>query len=75
MLDFVLTAYNYAKLTFNKYSSHYSKKKYTQPQLFAIIAYKIYNKYDYRTTIDNLNVSTKLQKALRLKTIPHHTTI
>ena len=24
MLDFVLTAYNYAKLTFNKYSSHYS---------------------------------------------------
>ena len=26
MLDFVLTAYNYAKLTFNKYSSHYSKK-------------------------------------------------
>ena len=31
MLDFVLTAYNYAKLTFKKYSSQYSKQKYTQP--------------------------------------------
>jgi hypothetical protein len=29
MLDFVLTAYNYAKLTFKKYSSQYSKQKYT----------------------------------------------
>jgi hypothetical protein len=29
MLDFVLTAYNYAKLTFKKYYSQYSKQKYT----------------------------------------------
>jgi len=44
MLDFVLIVYNYAKLTFKKkYSSIYSKQKYTQPQLFAILAYKIYN--------------------------------
>jgi len=75
MLDFVLTVYNYAKLVFKPYSSFYSKKKYTQAQLFAIIAYKIYNKYNYRTTIENLNVSTQLQKALRLITIPHFTTI
>lgn len=75
MLDFVLTAYNYAKLTFNKYSYFYSKQKYTQPQLFAILAYKTYNKYDYRNTIENLKISTKLQKALKLKTIPHYTTI
>jgi hypothetical protein len=75
MLDFVLTAYNYAKLTFKKYSSQYSKQKYTQPQLFAILAYKTYNKYNYRNTIENLKVSTKLQKALKLKTIPHYTTI
>ncbi|WP_162685726.1 transposase [Methanosphaera sp. BMS] len=74
-MDFVLTAYNYAKLTFKKYSSQYSKQKYTQPQLFAILAYKTYNKYDYRNIIENLNVSTKLQKALNLKTIPHYTTI
>ena len=47
MLDFVLTAYNYAKIKFNKYSSIYSKQKYTLPQLFAILAYKTYNKYDY----------------------------
>ena len=75
MLDFILTAYNYAKLTFKKYSSQYSKQKYTQPQLFAILAYKTYNKYDYRNTIENLKISTKLQKALKLKTNPHYTTI
>ena len=75
MLDFVLTAYNYAKLTFKMYSSQYSKQKYTQLQLFAILAYKTYNKYDYRNTIENLKISTKLQKALKLKTIPHNTTI
>jgi len=40
MLDFVLTAYNYAKIRFNNYSSLYSKQKYTLPQLFAILAYK-----------------------------------
>ena len=56
MLDFILTAYNYAKLTFKKYSSQYSKQKYTQPQLFAILAYKTYNKYDYRNTIENLKI-------------------
>ena len=70
MLDFVLTAYNYAKIKFNKYSSIYSKQKYTLPQLFAILAYKTYNKYVYRNTIENLKISTKLQKALKLKTIP-----
>ena len=53
----------------------YSKQKYTQPQLFAILAYKTYNKYDYRNTTENLKISTKLQKALKLKTIPHYTTI
>ena len=41
MLNFVLIAYNYAKLTFKKYSSLYSKQKYTLPQLFGILAYKI----------------------------------
>ena len=40
ILDFVLIAYNYAKITFKKYSSLYSKQKYTLPQLFGILAYK-----------------------------------
>lgn len=75
VLDFVLTAYNYAKITFKTYSSNYSKKKYTQHQLFAIIAYKIYNKFNYRTTIENLELSTKLTDLLDLKTIPHYTTL
>ena len=65
MLDFVLIAYNYAKLTFKKYSSLYSKQKYTLPQLFGILAYKIHNKYDYKNTINNLSISNKLQKSFK----------
>ena len=72
---FVITAYNYAKIVFKPYSSVYSGKKYTQPQLFAIITYKMYNKFDYRKTIENLELSTKLTEALDLKTIPHYTTL
>lgn len=75
MLDFVISAYNYAKIVFEDYSSIHSKKTYTQPQLFAIIAYKIYNKFNYRTTIENLELSNKLREVLDLKTIPHFTTL
>uniref|UniRef100_UPI00280B3E6A hypothetical protein n=1 Tax=uncultured Methanosphaera sp. TaxID=262501 RepID=UPI00280B3E6A len=57
VLDFVISAYNYAKNVFKNDTSIYSKKKYTQPQLFAIITYKIYNKFDYRTTVENLELS------------------
>lgn len=53
MLDFVLTVYNYAKLTFNKYSSYYSKKKYTQPELFAILTYTRRQYIKNHITIDS----------------------
>lgn len=75
LLDFVITCYNYAQMIIPKYSHEYSKHKYTQPQLFAILSYKIYNKYNYRRLIDNLNVSDTIKKVIGLKTIPHYTTI
>ena len=70
MLDFVLTVYNYAKLVFKPYSSFYSKKKYTQAQLFTIIAYKIYNKYNYRTTIENLKCIHTITKSFKTNNNP-----
>ena len=36
------------------------KKAYIIIPLFAILAYKTYNKYDYRNTIENLKISIKL---------------
>ena len=52
------------------------KHKYTQLLLFAILAYKLYNKYNYRTLVDNLKVLKTIRKAIELKTIPqHYTTI
>ena len=51
-------------MVISKYSYEYSKHKYTQPQLFAILSYKIYNKYNYRRLINNLNVSDTIKKKL-----------
>lgn len=73
--DFVMVSYNYAKLILPKYSSRYSKKTFTQPQLYALLSYKIYNKFTYRRTMENLEFSDILCKALDLKTIPHWTTL
>ena len=73
--NFVMTCYNYARKVMPKYKNKYSKKTFTQPQLFAILAYKIYNEKKYRDTMDSLELSDKLTKALRLKKIPHFTTL
>ena len=76
LLDFVITCYDYAKMIILKYSYEYSKHKYAQSQLFAILSYKIYDKYNYRRLIDNLNVSDTIKKkVIGLETIPHYTTI
>lgn len=73
--NFVMTCYNYAKRVLPKYGSKYSKKLYTQPQLFALLAYKTYHNNEYRENSESLELSDKLIKALRLKKVPHFTTL
>lgn len=70
-----MTCYNYAKKVMPAYTSKYSKKTFTQHQLFAIYAYKVYHNFDYRETMESLDLSDKLSKALSLKKIPHFTTL
>ena len=73
--NFIMACYNYAKRVLPKYRSKYSKKTYTQPQLFAILAYKIYHNNEYRENSESLELSDKLIKALELKKVPHFTTL
>lgn len=42
LIKFIENTYSYARISLNLYSSKYSKKMYSQPALFTIIALKAY---------------------------------
>jgi hypothetical protein len=64
-----------AKAGLPTYSSHYSRKDFTQHQLFAILSLRIFFKTDYRGVIQLLHDLPDLAKHLGLKRIPHYSTL
>jgi hypothetical protein len=56
------------------YSSPYSKRTYTQHQLFALLALREFLKTDYRGLEQHLRDGSDLRAALGLATIPDHST-
>jgi len=58
-----------------RYSHRCSPKKYTQPQLFACLALKVFFKTDYRGIARILHEMTDLRAALGLRRAPHWTTL
>ena len=57
------------------YSSKYSRKDYTQHQLFALLALKTFFKTDYRGVIQMLADFAELRRDLGLDEIPHYSTL
>ena len=57
------------------YSSHFSRKDFTQPRLFAILALKQFFSTDYRGVIQYLHDFSDLRQALKLKRVPHYSTL
>ena len=57
------------------YSSPFSKKDFTQPQLFAILALRQFFKTDYRGAVQLLCDFSELRSVLGLKKIPHYSTL
>ena len=57
------------------YSSRFSKKDFTQAQLFAVLALRQFFKTDYRGTVQLLRDFSELGSALELKKIPHYSTL
>jgi hypothetical protein len=57
------------------YSSHFSRKDFTQPQLFAILVLRQFFKTDYRGIIQMLQDFSDLRSALGLKKVPHYSTL
>ena len=64
-----------AKASLAMYSSHYSRKDFTQHQLFAILVLRTFFKTDYRGIIQLLHDLPDLAKHLELKKIPHYSTL
>lgn len=75
LLKFIENTFQYAKITLNKYSNDYSKHQYTQHALFTILSIKIYTKSTYRETIEFIELFDKIKRYLKIKKIPHFTTI
>ena len=64
-----------ARAALPAYSSRFSKKDFTQPQLFAILALRQFFKTDYRGIVQLLRDFSQLRSTLKLKKIPHYSTL
>ena len=63
------------KEAFSDYSHLYSPHKFTQPQLFACLVLKEFEKKDYRGIWQLLIDCCDLRQAIGLKLVPHYTTL
>ena len=58
-----------------RYSDSKSRKDFTQSQIFAILVLKAFFKTDYRGIIEFLEELSDLRNALKLKKVPHYSTL
>lgn len=58
-----------------EYSSRFSKKKYSQHQLLALLFLKEEFSKDYRSFCEFIEVATPIREILQLTSIPHFTTL
>ena len=64
-----------AKESLPAYSSRFSRKDFTQPQLFALLALKTFLKTDYRGVVALLDDFPELRADLGLTRVPHYSTL
>ena len=57
------------------YSSKFSRKDFTQHQLFALLALKTFFKTDYRALAQLLHDFAELRQDLGLDKVPHYSTL
>ncbi len=57
------------------YSSRFSRRDFTQPQLFALLVLKQFLRTDYRGLVALLAEWAELRRALGLRKAPHYSTL
>ena len=60
---------------FSDYSHKFSPHKFTQPQLFACLVLKEFEKKDYRGIAQLLEDWVELRQLIGLRRVPHFTTL
>src|ERR1700761_7045224 len=73
--DVAKVALAVGKEAFSDYSHLYSPHKFTQPQLFACLVLKEFEKKDYRGICRLLQDCDDLRHAIGLRLVPHSTTL
>lgn len=73
--QFARHALEVGKRALPDHSSPFSPRKFTQPQLFAMLQVKQFLKLDYRGLVARLAEWAELRAALELKGVPHDTTL
>ena len=58
-----------------QYGSRYSRRDYTQPQLFALPVLRQFLRTDYRGVVALVSEWSELRRALGLEKVPHHSTL
>jgi Transposase DDE domain len=71
----LLAALATAERALPPYSHRCSPKKFTQQQLFACLVLKSFLKTDYRGVVAHLADCPSLAEVLRLRAVPHYTTL
>jgi hypothetical protein len=58
-----------------EYGSRYSRRDYTQPQLFALLVLRQFLRTDYRGVVALVSEWSELRRALGLAKVPHYSTL
>ena len=58
-----------------EYGSRYSRRDYTQPQLFALFVLRQFLRTDYRGVVTLVAEWSELRRALGLAKVPHYSTL
>jgi hypothetical protein len=58
-----------------EYGSRYSRRDYTQPQIFALLVLRQFLRTDYRGIVTLVAEWSELRRALELTKVPHYSTL
>ena len=75
LVEFVRKAHSIVQKYVDRYTSKYSKKTYTQPQLVVLNLLKVREDWTYRDVEEKLETMDTLQDELGLSEVPDHSTL
>ena len=73
--EFARAALETARRVLPDYSSPFSPRKFTQPQLLSMLALRQFFKLDYRGTVERLAEWKELRDVLELEQVPDFSTL